>query len=154
MNNKLVGILVVILLVILGTYAVLAYNSTYNAKVGSSSVSIPDGFEVNKTSDDGTVIKNNETKYTLYEYPKGKTVESFIDEYHVKNVNATITNKTYALGAVNLTSITIQDGKKQSGMYVYDKNEKVYQIKVQGKYNKTALQKMVNTTTINPIPFI
>ncbi|AWX32330.1 hypothetical protein [Methanosphaera sp. BMS] len=154
MDRKIVGIVVVILLVMFTIYAVLAYNSTYNAKIGASSVSIPDGF-TSEHRDNGTVISNNETEYTLYELDKQSTLDSLIEQYHLAGGNYTIDSKTYPLGTVNLTSVTVkQNDNSVDTFYYYEKNEKVYKMDVKGKYNKTAMQTLVNTTTINPVPFI
>ncbi|MDO5825213.1 MAG: hypothetical protein Q4Q22_02440 [Methanosphaera sp.] len=154
MDKKLVGIIMVILIILFGIYAILAYNSTYNAKIGSSSVSIPDGFQAEYT-DNGTKISNNQTEYLLYELDKQNTLDSLIEQYHLEGENYTIDSKTNQLGIVNLTSVTVkQDGNIVDTFYYYEKNEKVYKMDVKGKYNKTAMQTLVNTTTINPVPFI
>lgn len=155
MDKRIVGILVVIFLIVFGIYAVLAYNSTYNARVGSSSsVSIPDGFK-SEYVDNGTKISNNETTYTLYELDKENTLDSMMEKYDLKGANYTIDSKTYPLGLVNLTSVTVKHNEKtEDTFYYYEKNEKVYKMDVKGKYNKTAMQTLVNTTTINPVPFI
>ncbi|RAP54296.1 MAG: hypothetical protein BZ137_02875, partial [Methanosphaera sp. rholeuAM130] len=79
MDKKLVGIIMVILIILFGIYAILAYNSTYNAKIGSSSVSIPDGFQAEYT-DNGTKISNNQTEYLLYELDKQNTLDSLIEQ--------------------------------------------------------------------------
>lgn len=154
MDKKLVSILVVILIIVLGIYAVIAYNSTYNAKVGSSSVSIPEGFEVENT-ENGTIIKNNQTEYVMYELSKNISLDDMIEDYNLRNDNYTIDNKQYQIGAVNLSSVTIKKGDKSvDAFYLYDKNEKIYKISTKGEYNKSALQTLVNTTTINPVPFM
>ena len=154
MDRKLVGILVVILLIIMLIYGVLAYNSTYNAKIGSSSVSIPEGFQ-SEYDGNGTKIYNNESEYVLHELDRINTLDSLIEQYHLEGENYTIDSKIYPLGLVNLTSVTVkQNDKAVDTFYYYEKNEKVYKIDVKGNYNKTAIQTLVNTTTINPVPFI
>ena len=154
MDRKITGMLVVIIIILMAIYGVLAYNSTYNAKVGASSVTIPDGFEAEYT-DNGTKISDNETQYTLYELDKQSSLDSLIEKYHLNGANYTIDSKIYPLGTVNLTSVTVkQNDKTVDTFYYYEKNEKVYKIDVSGKYNKTAMQTLVNTTTINPVPFI
>jgi hypothetical protein len=135
-------------------YGVLAYNSTYNAKIGSSSVSIPEGFQ-SEYDGNGTKIYNNESEYVLHELDRINTLDSLIEQYHLEGENYTIDSKKYPLGLVNLTSVTVkQNDKTVDTFYYYEKNEKVYKIDVKGNYNKTAIQTLVNTTTINPVPFI
>lgn len=156
MNKKLVYPIIIILIIIMGIYAILAFNSTYNAKVGSSSVSIPDGYQVTNTTDTSATLKDNKTTFKVSSLDKSQTIDQIIEQYKETHQNQTIKDYNKTIGDVNLIGVLLQNSKNKTSEYnyYYEKNYKIYHIYEKGKHNQTALEMMVNTTTVNPIPFV
>lgn len=157
MDNKVKYAIIGIVLVVIAIYAILAFNSTYNAKVGSSSVSIPDGYKVANTTGNSSTIKDNKTTFIVSVLDKGQSIDQNIDLYKQMHQNQTIKDYNKTIGDVNITGVILQDSETNKTVdynYFYEKNYKIYHIYEKGKHNQTALETIVNTTTINPIPFV
>lgn len=159
MNRKLIYSIIGILIVISVIYGILAYNSTYNAKVESaSSVSIPEGFTFEQILNNETTIKNNITTLNIKEVKNSASLDTLAETYKTgisdKNYTIEESSRDYN-NNVTVVSVIVRDGDelKESNFW-YSKNGKIYQIQLEGKNNKTAVETLINSTTINPIPFI
>lgn len=157
MDKKVKYTLVGIVIIVIALYAILAFNSTYNAKVGTSSVTIPEGYNVANTTDDSTTVKDNKTTFTVSVLKKGQSIDQIIDLYKQTHPNQTIKDYNKTLGDVKVIGTLLQDNETNKTIeynYYYAKNYKIYHIYEKGRHNQSALETLVNTTTINPIPFV
>jgi len=146
MDNRVKYAIIGIVLVVLAIYAILAFNSTYNAKVGTSSVSIPDGYEVANTTDNSSTIKDDKTTFTVSVLNKGQSIDQVIDLYKEMHQDQTIKDYNKKIGDVNIKGVILQDSETNKTVdynYFYEKNYKTYHIYEKGKHNQTALETII-----------
>ena len=159
MNKKWIYAVIIILLIVVGSYGVLVYNSSVNAKVGdSSSVTIPEGFKFNNIKDGITLISNKNTKLFVQEVKNPQPMDLIIQNFTQTNKDKyklEQSSKDFADG-VHMESVIAKNNESKlvSANYWYTKNGKTYRIDLRGKGNGKAVETLVNTTTLNPLPFI
>lgn len=157
MDKKYIAIIIVLIIIVAGI-GVVAYNSTNNAKVGSSQVAIPNGYYVTNTTNHTAVLKSDTTTIIVDEKIENDTIDQIFDSYKKEHEEFTVKESSEDLGNnITLRSITLRnstDNKFIHTNYYYQKDNKVYHIFMKGKKDKTALEKIVNTTQKQTIPII
>ncbi len=154
MDKKNIAI-VIILIIIVACIGFVAFNSTHNAKVGSSQVSIPNGFKVSSTSNHTAVLKSKQTTIIVNEREDNKTIDEIFDEYKKEHANYTVKESSKKIGNTTLRSITLinsTDNQTIHTNYYYQKDNKVYHIFMEGKPNNKAVEQIIKTTQKQTIP--
>lgn len=138
---------VILIAVVGGILAIdmLHYNSSSNMiVVGSNNIAVPQGYEIDQVSDHGTVIKNNDTKMSVY-YSDSSTNDG-INDYVSKHKGDKVTNSTEHYGGVTVYKYTLLDNKTKEAKMThlfFDKNDVPYHFLVKGDYDKSAVEKII-----------
>lgn len=150
MSKKMLVILMCVILVAVvgGILAIdmLHYTSSPGdiIVVGSSEIVLPEGYEIDKSSDHGTVIKKNDTKMSLY-YADSST-EDGIKDYLSKHKGDKVTNSTEHYGGVTVYKYTLLDNKTKEAKMThlfFDKNDRPYHFSIKGDYDKSTVEKVI-----------
>jgi len=148
MDKKNIAIILILILII-ACIGFVAFNSTRNAKVGSSQVNIPNGYKINNTTKYSTILKSKNTTININEKHDNKTIDKIFEDYKKKHENLTVNESSKKIGNTNLRSITLinsSDNKIIHINYYYEKNNKIYHIIMKGKPDNKALEQIVKTT--------
>lgn len=154
MDKKNIAI-ILIFIIIAACIGFVALYSTFNAKVGSSQVNIPNGYKVNNTTKYSTILKSKNTTINIEEKHDNKTIDKIFTEYKKKHENLTVKESSKKIGNTTLRSITLinsTDNKTIHTNYYYEKNNKIYHIFMKGKQDNKALEQIVKTTDKQTIP--
>lgn len=154
MDKKNIAIILILILII-ACIGFVAFNSTRNAKVGSSQVNIPNGFKVVNTTKYAAVLKSKETTITINERKDNKTIDEIFDEYKKEHTNFTVNESSKNIGNTTLRSITLINSTNNDTIhtnYYYQKGNKIYHIFMEGKTNNKVLEQIVKTTKKQTIP--
>ena len=149
MSKKMYVILmcVILIAVVGGILAIdmLHYNSSSDViVVGSTKIAVPQGYEVEKVSDHGTVISNNDTKMSVY-YSDSPTNDG-INDYVSKHKGDQVTNSPEHYSGVTVYKYILLDNKTKEAKMThlfFDKNGSPYHFSIKGDYDKSAVEEII-----------
>ena len=151
MNTKIVGSIIVVLLILIGAVGYVIYsnpnliNNSSSATIGSSKVSIPEGYQIQKKEENGVLFSNSKTNIGIYEVPKGGSFNKKVEELEKKYGNDSISNNTYKINDTTLKSVTVQNEKNKFKETYFEKNGVKYHIYEKGAEDKAAFNTLFNS---------
>lgn len=151
MNTKLAKIILIILLIILcaiiySTYPQIAPNRNCStAVVGSSTVDIPDGYDIQKISNNGVLFSNLITDIGIYEVQKGSSYEKKINQLKKRYGNNSVSTYSYNINDTQLNTVMVKNHKVIIKESYFEKNGVKYHIYEKGAEDKTAFKKLFDT---------
>ena len=115
-------------------------------KVGSSEISLPEGYHLDKVSNHGGSISNNKNgKITIY-YSDQSTQED-IDDYIEKHKDDNILNETSMFDDVEVHKFILlnnETNKTQITHFYFDKNGTPYHIFMKGDHDDSVISTIIN----------
>ena len=123
------------------------FNSTVPIGNGSDSeISIPDGFNVIKFSQNEVILSNGSTNFTVKDV--NDTKDSLFHDYYEKHKDHKVNEVSFDVDDINVTGLELEvDGKYVHTNYFYEKNGHFYQIYPQGDMNIDVLKAIVSSTS-------
>lgn len=122
-------------------------------EMGSSKVSIPQGYKINSTSTNGVLFYNNKTHIGIFEVPDGSSFDRKVKEWDNKYNN--IKTKTYNIYNITLKSVTaINEENIEIKETYFEKNGTKYHIFEKGVKDKIAFNILVDSIMFNKQSFI
>ncbi|RAP54506.1 MAG: hypothetical protein BZ137_01960 [Methanosphaera sp. rholeuAM130] len=151
MNTKIAGIILIILTVILCTIVYLTYPNIEGSSdnsitaVGSSKVCIPQGYDIQKITDNGVLFANFWTNIGIYEVSKGNSFDKKVDQMKKKYGNNYVSTYSYTINDTILNTIIAENPKVKIKETYFEKNGVKYHIYEKGVEDKTAFNTLFNS---------
>lgn len=153
MNTKLLKIILIILLIILcaiisATYPDITPNSNCStAVIGSSTVDIPEGYDIQKISDNGVLFSNLRTNIGIYEVQKGGSFEKKVNQLKAKYGNNSVSTYSYTIKDTELKTAIAENPKVKIKEIYFEKNGVKYHIYEKGSEDETAFKTLFDTVS-------
>ena len=151
MNTKLAKIILVILLIILCTIIYSTYpdiapnNNCSTVAVGSSTVDIPEGYDIQKISDNGVLFSSLRTNIGIYEVQKGGSFDKKVNQMKSKYGNNSVSTYSYTLNDTELKIAIAENPKVKIKETYFEKNGVKYHIYEKGSEDETAFKTLFDT---------
>ena len=146
MENKIIVLIILLIIVLAGVFA---YFNLSQGSFANSKVAIPDGFEVTRQNGTEIVMTNGITNYSVKELNENKKIPEYLDDCYSKyDENDTVINKTQNIADKKVKVMVLKDDNNKTihAYYFFESNDKIYRLFTKGKYNKTAIESIINST--------
>lgn len=117
-------------------------------EIGSSKVSIPNGYKISSKSTNGVLFYNKKTYIGIFEVPNGSSFDKKVKEWNNKYKD--IKTKTYYINGITLKSVVVKNEENiEIGETYFEKNGIKYHIFEKGVKDKIAFNILLNSIIFN-----
>jgi len=143
MNKKYIIILILIILIAVGLFYFYGVHGNSNkSKIGSSTITIPEGFHVVKNTSGGVELSNGTKVLVVKELSKYKNLNEMLTVYNKSHENETVITNEISQGDIPSAKTSLTIGSTNYINYWYVKNGTCYSVHTTNELADT--QKVVN----------